>query len=446
MRIADADRVRLGAHLAEGTTVMHEGFVNFNAGTLGPSMVEGRISSGVVVGDGSDVGGGASIMGTLSGGGKEVISIGERCLLGANAGIGISLGDDCVVEAGCYVTAGTKVTLPDGRVVKAAGAVGLRPRAVPPQLRHGHDRGRPVEGAAGSSSTPSCTPTERAGALTGVPMTRRLAVLLAVTALVFGAGAVYLTLRDGSLPSLIAPVEECQAGRRATRWSWTWSSPANAALISAISVQRGMPARAATIALATAYQESDLRNLEYGDRDSLGLFQQRPSQGWGSRAQLLDPYFSVNAFYDALAQVDGYLTMPVTQAAQQVQRSGFPGAYADHEQDARVLASALTGNSRAAFWCTVDDDRGEVCPDLDDAGLTERAAAVRADLARTFGDLALGGFAPGGVSEGHMPGSAHYEGRAIDVFVRPISRTTSVAAGRSPATSSGRPTGSASTR
>ena len=110
VRIADADRVRLGAHLAEGTTVMHEGFVNYNAGTLGASMVEGRICAGVVVGDGSDVGGGASIMGTLSGGGTEVISIGERCLLGANAGIGISLGDDCVVEAGCYVTAGTKVT------------------------------------------------------------------------------------------------------------------------------------------------------------------------------------------------------------------------------------------------------------------------------------------------------------------------------------------------
>ncbi|MFI7110422.1 2,3,4,5-tetrahydropyridine-2,6-dicarboxylate N-succinyltransferase [Nonomuraea sp. NPDC050227] len=120
VRIADADRVRLGAHLASGTVVMHEGFVNFNAGTVGTSMVEGRISAGVVVGDGSDVGGGASIMGTLSGGGKQVISIGERCLLGANAGIGISLGDDCVVEAGLYVTAGTRVTLPDGTVVKAA--------------------------------------------------------------------------------------------------------------------------------------------------------------------------------------------------------------------------------------------------------------------------------------------------------------------------------------
>ena len=119
VRIADADRVRLGAHLAPGTTVMHEGFVNYNAGTLGASMVEGRISAGVVVGDGSDIGGGASIMGTLSGGGTEVISIGKRCLLGANAGLGISLGDDCVVEAGLYVTAGTKVTMPDGRTVKA---------------------------------------------------------------------------------------------------------------------------------------------------------------------------------------------------------------------------------------------------------------------------------------------------------------------------------------
>src|SRR4051794_26506211 len=119
VRIADADRVRLGAHLASGTTVMHEGFVNYNAGTLGASMIEGRISAGVVVGDGSDVGGGASIMGTLSGGGTQVISIGERCLLGANSGVGISLGDDCVVEAGLYVTAGTRVLLPDGDVVKA---------------------------------------------------------------------------------------------------------------------------------------------------------------------------------------------------------------------------------------------------------------------------------------------------------------------------------------
>jgi 2,3,4,5-tetrahydropyridine-2-carboxylate N-succinyltransferase len=128
VRIADADRVRLGAHLAEGTTVMHEGFVNYNAGTLGVSMVEGRISAGVLVGNGSDIGGGASVMGTLSGGGTQVIAIGERCLLGANSGIGISLGDDCVVEAGCYVTAGTKVTVSDmdgkPKVIKAADLSG----------------------------------------------------------------------------------------------------------------------------------------------------------------------------------------------------------------------------------------------------------------------------------------------------------------------------------
>ena len=124
VRIADASRVRLGAHLANGTTVMHEGFCNFNAGTLGASMVEGRISAGVVVGDGSDIGGGASIMGTLSGGGKEVISVGERCLLGANSGLGISLGDNCIIEAGLYVTGGTLVRLPDGEVVKARALSG----------------------------------------------------------------------------------------------------------------------------------------------------------------------------------------------------------------------------------------------------------------------------------------------------------------------------------
>lgn len=125
VRVADGARVRLGAHLADGTTVMHEGFVNYNAGTLGRSMIEGRVSQGVIVGDGSDVGGGASIMGTLSGGGTEMVSIGRGCLLGAESGLGISLGDNCVVEAGLYVTAGTKVRLPDGRVVKARELSGV---------------------------------------------------------------------------------------------------------------------------------------------------------------------------------------------------------------------------------------------------------------------------------------------------------------------------------
>jgi hypothetical protein len=252
-------------------------------------------------------------------------------------------------------------------------------------------------------------------------VTRRLLVVLVAAALAFGGAAAFVTWHDGSLPPLLQPVEECQAQVDGHSVELDLEQSGNAALIAALSVRRGMPARAATIALAAAYQESDLRNLEYGDRDSLGLFQQRPSQGWGTRAQILDPYHAINAFYDALAKVDGYTSLPVTEAAQEVQRSGFPGAYADHEEDARVLASALTGNSPGAFWCTVDDDRPTQSADLDEAGLTRRAAEVRADLTRTFGGLPLGGFAPGGVTDGHMPGSAHYEGRAIDVFVRPVS-------------------------
>jgi hypothetical protein len=252
-------------------------------------------------------------------------------------------------------------------------------------------------------------------------VTRRLVAILVVAALAFGGAAAFVTWRVGSLPPLIPAVEGCEAQVDGHLVELDLEQSRYAALIAAISVQRGMPARAATIALATAYQESDLRNLGYGDRDSVGLFQQRPSQGWGTPDQLQDPAYAANAFYDALAQVDGYASMPVTEAAQEVQRSGFPEAYADHEQDARVLASALTGNSRAAFWCTVDDDRDEDSPALDEAGLTTRAGEVRADLARTFGDLPLGGFEPAGVRDGHMEGSAHYDGRAIDVFVRPVS-------------------------
>ena len=252
-------------------------------------------------------------------------------------------------------------------------------------------------------------------------MSRRFLYVLVLAGLVFAGGAAFVTWRGGSLPALAPPVEECRATAAGHVVELDLEQARYAALIAATSVRRGMPARAATIALATAYQESDLRNIEYGDRDSLGLFQQRPSQGWGTREEVLDPDHSINAFYDALERIDGYPTMPVTEAAQEVQRSGFPDAYAEHEQDARVLASALTGNSRAAFWCTVDDDRDELSADLDGSGLTQRAAAVRADLAATFGDLPLGGFGPGGVTTGHMPGSAHYEGRAIDVFVRPVS-------------------------
>lgn len=195
----------------------------------------------------------------------------------------------------------------------------------------------------------------------------------------------------------------------------------NAALIAAVSVQRGLPARAASIALAAAYQESDLLNIEHGDRDSVGLFQQRPSQGWGTVQEILDPVHSINAFYDALMRVDGYEAMEITVAAQAVQRSAFPEAYADHEADGRALASALTGNHEAAFWCETPGDAEEASDRLDDTGLVRRAATVRQDLEAAFGPLSLGGFQPGGVSSGHMEGSAHYEGRAVDVFVRPIS-------------------------
>jgi hypothetical protein len=195
----------------------------------------------------------------------------------------------------------------------------------------------------------------------------------------------------------------------------------NAALITAVSVGRGLPAHAATIALATAYQESKLYNLESGDRDSAGLFQQRPSQGWGSHAQVIDPYYATNAFYDALEDVDGYQDMRVTEAAQEVQRSGFPEAYADHEADARVLASALSGYSPHAFSCRIEETPGDERDKLTESGLTHRADVVRREVGDLFGDPPMGGFAPGGVSTGHMEGSAHYDGRAVDVFVRPVS-------------------------
>ena len=152
----------------------------------------------------------------------------------------------------------------------------------------------------------------------------------------------------------------------------------------------------------------------------MGLFQQRTSQGWGSVAQLMDPVYATNAFYDALVKIDAYREMDITVAAQEVQRSAYPDAYADHEDDARALASALTGNPAGAMWCDVPGDADEASDDLDAQGLVARAAVVRQDLEARFGTLSLGGFEPDGVSSGHMEGSAHYEGRAIDVFFRPI--------------------------
>jgi hypothetical protein len=245
---------------------------------------------------------------------------------------------------------------------------------------------------------------------------KAVAVVLAVVATVVVAGVL---VDRGSGPSWLDPTG-CTAEVDGRVVELSLEQAENASLITAISIQRGLPARAASIAMATAYQESKLVNIDYGDRDSLGLFQQRPSQGWGTQKEILDPVFSTNAFYDALVKVPGYRELEVTEAAQAVQRSAYPDAYAEHEADARVLASALTGNHRAAFWCTTDGDADEASDRLDDAGLVRRAGVVRSDLEARFGTLSLGGFQPGGVSSGHMEGSAHYEGRAIDVFVRPI--------------------------
>lgn len=226
-------------------------------------------------------------------------------------------------------------------------------------------------------------------------------------------------LMDRGLGPLLS-AEECTAEVDGHTVRLSLEQAENAALIAAIAVRRELPARAVSIALATAYQESKIRNLDFGDRDSLGLFQQRPSQGWGTEEEVRDPVHATNAFYDALVKVPGYRSMEITEAAQAVQRSGFPDAYADHERDARVLASALTGHSPEAFDCVVRSEVSEEPADLDTQGLTGRAARVRQDVETVFGPQSLGGFAPGGVRDGHMEGSAHYDGRAVDVFFRPV--------------------------
>lgn len=237
-------------------------------------------------------------------------------------------------------------------------------------------------------------------------------------AVLTGAGGLGVAVIRGTGP--LADPEGCTAVVEGHTVELDTEQAENAALIAAIGVRRGLPARAVSIALATAYQESKIVNIEHGDRDSLGLFQQRPSQGWGTETQILDPVYSTNKFYDALVRIDGYETMRITEAAQKVQRSAFPEAYEDHAEDGRALASALTGWSKHAFTCVVRHDAEEEPDDLDGAGLTHRAAVVREELENVFGKQALGGFQAGGVSNGHMEGSAHYEGRAIDVFVRPI--------------------------
>jgi len=248
-------------------------------------------------------------------------------------------------------------------------------------------------------------------------MRRGAASLAVLVVLTLVAVAVYYAGERGVGP-LAAP-EGCTAKAAGHEVSLSTSQAENASLIAAIAARRGLPARAASIALTTAYQESKLENVEYGDSDSLGLFQQRPSQGWGSPAQVMNRYYATNAFYDALVRVPDYQSIDITKAAQEVQRSAYPSAYTVHEQDGRVLASDLTGYSQASFSCVVDEQhlaRQKMQPD----GLTARANAVKAAMTNAYGDLPLGGFAPGGVTSGHMKGSAHYEGRAIDVFFRPV--------------------------
>jgi hypothetical protein len=209
-----------------------------------------------------------------------------------------------------------------------------------------------------------------------------LVVLIAAGLLVVGLVALF----DRGVGPLPDP-EGCRARVGAVTVDLSTEQAENASLISAIAVRRGMPARAASIALATAYQESKLRNIDHGDRDSLGLFQQRPSQGWGSAEQIQDPYYAINRFYDELDKIDGYQQMRITEAAQKVQRSGFPEAYEAHAPDSRALASALTGYSPGRFSCVVHRSRGADRQSPTGAGLTPRAARVSSDLARAFGDL-----------------------------------------------------------
>jgi hypothetical protein len=244
---------------------------------------------------------------------------------------------------------------------------------------------------------------------------RAALVLLACLAVVAGVGILFYR-GVGPLPDR----EGCRAQVAGVQVDLSTEQAENASVIAAVGVRRGLPARAVSIALATAYQESKLRNLDHGDRDSLGVFQQRPSQGWGTEAQVRDPHYAANRFYDELEKVEGYRDMRITEAAQRVQRSGFPEAYEDHAEDARALASALTGYSRAAFACVVHEPGGLSVQREGADGLTPRAQHVRRDLEKAFGALSLGGFAPGGVATGHMPGSAHYDGRAVDVFMRPV--------------------------
>ncbi len=220
----------------------------------------------------------------------------------------------------------------------------------------------------------------------------RVLGLLTVLALLLAGGLVWLNSRLGSLTL----VSSCEATALANTARLDPEQAGNAAMIAAVAVRRGLPARAATIGIATAIQESKLRNIDYGDRDSVGLFQQRPSQGWGTRAEILDPLYATNAFFDVLVKIEGYQSLPITDAAQKVQRSAFPSAYADHEEEARVFASALAGHSTAALTCRLRAP--EVTAETaGNNGLTPRAQTLaesaRAETGRS-GKAATGSAAP----------------------------------------------------
>jgi hypothetical protein len=244
----------------------------------------------------------------------------------------------------------------------------------------------------------------------------RIAVVLTLVLASLTVAGVYAYQRFVGLVLL----ERCTV-RTATgeKTSVTPEQAANAATIAGVAVRRKLPERAAVIGIATAMQESKLRNLAGGDRDSIGLFQQRPSQGWGRPSQIGDPVYAVGRFYDALVEVPGYQTLPLTEAAQRVQRSGHPTAYAKHEPAAKVLAAALTGRQPTGLTCALraDDYSNQA---MGSSGLTARGDQTRRELTRTFGKLSYGGFQPGGVHSGHIAGSAHYEGRALDVSFTPV--------------------------
>ena len=259
--------------------------------------------------------------------------------------------------------------------------------------------------------SPSTSPTGRAGLV----LLACAAVLLAAV----GAGVLGLQRLGGSLGALLQPSSPCTVQVDGREVALDTDQAAEAAVIGAVSVRRGLPSRAASIAFATALQESKIRNLDYGDRDSVGVFQQRPSQGWGTEARIMDPYYASNRFYAALEEVDRYAELPMAVAAQRVQRSADGSAYAQHASDAKALASALTGQRPATLTCAVDSPEASG-QQPGRSGLTPDALAVRADVRRAYGLLPDGGYAPEGVRTGHQEGSAHYDGRAVDFFFRPV--------------------------